>query len=151
MTHVFESPAALAAAVGSSLGHSEWREVTQARVAMFAASTGVHQWIHVYTERAAAGPFAGTIAHGFLSLSMLLVLAKELSVVHGYSTALNYGCEKVRFPRTVPVGSRVRVEAIIQDVAETAVGHRVTTRHVMTVEGDDKPACVADIVVLYLR
>ena len=101
----------LTALAGADLGHTSWVQVTQPRVGLFADATGDHQWIHVDPARAATGPFSGTIAHGYLTLSMLVPLFDELLEVTGISMAINYGLNKVRFPTPVPVGSKIRLAA----------------------------------------
>jgi acyl dehydratase len=136
---------------GLELGPGEWREITQERVDRFADATGDHQWIHVDPERAAKGPFGGTIAHGFLTLSMLPESSFELMHVEDASAAINYGLNKVRFPAPVPVGSRVRASYRIVDVAEVEGGVQVTTAATVEREGSAKPVCVAETVSRYYR
>jgi acyl dehydratase len=136
---------------GLELGPSEWREITQERVDRFADATGDHQWIHVDPERAAAGPFGGTIAHGYLTLSMLPETAFALMPVEDASSAINYGLNKVRFPAPVPVGSRIRTSYRIVDVAEVEGGVQVTTAATVEREGSDKPVCVAETLARYYR
>jgi acyl dehydratase len=136
---------------GLELGPGEWREITQERVNRFADATGDHQWIHVDPERAASGPFGGTIAHGFLTLSMLPESTFELMHVEDASAAINYGLNKVRFPAPVPVGSRVRASYRIVDVAEVEGGVQVTTAATVEREGSEKPVCVAETVSRYYR
>jgi acyl dehydratase len=136
---------------GLELGPSEWTEVTQERVNMFADATGDHQWIHVDPERAAKGPFGGTIAHGFLTLSMLPQGTFELMQVEDASAAINYGLNKVRFPAPVPVGSRVRTSFRLVDVSEVEGGVQVTTAATVEREGSEKPVCVAETVSRYYR
>ncbi len=153
MTHTFTNLGELAAAVGEHLGHSDWVLVDQQRVNTFADATGDHQWIHVDTERAASGPFAGTIAHGYLTLSLVPVLVGSLVDYAGWPVKINYGSNKVRFPLPVPVGSRLRAGVEIADVVETAAGIQVATKVVVEIEGPDgvvrqKPALVAEVVTL---
>lgn len=138
----------LRAAQGERLGTSAWHEVTQEQVDGFADATGDHQWIHVDRDRAASGPFGTTVAHGFLTLSLIPRFSEEIFTVHGVRLALNYGCDKVRFPAPVPVGSRLRDAAELVDVVETARGVRLTVRHTIEIEGSERPACVADTLVL---
>ncbi|PXX70960.1 acyl dehydratase [Nocardia tenerifensis] len=114
----------------------------------FASATGDHQWIHTDAERAAAGPFGSTIAHGYLTLSLIPAFADQLFAVEGARMGVNYGTEKVRFPAPVPVGSRVRDSAELRTVAPTADGVRLTMRHTIEIDGSAKPACVADTVAL---
>lgn len=135
---------------GADLGHSAWMEITQDRINAFADATNDHQWIHVDTERAAAGPFGTTIAHGYLTLSLVIPLMAELIAVSGVSMGINYGLNRVRFPAPVPVGSRIRLGAKLasaEDVAGGAV--QVTMDMAMEIEGGAKPACVAQGVYRY--
>ena len=136
---------------GLELGPTEWTEVTQERVNQFADATGDHQWIHVDPERAAKGPFGGTIAHGFLTLSMLPQGTFELMHVEDASAAINYGLNKVRFPAPVPVGSRIRTTYRLVDVSEVEGGVQVTTSATVEREGSEKPVCVAETVSRYYR
>jgi acyl dehydratase len=136
---------------GLELGPSEWREITQEQVNQFADATGDHQWIHVDPERAAAGPFGGTIAHGYLTLSTLPEASFALMHVDDASAAINYGLNKVRFPAPVPVGSRIRASFRIVDVTEVEGGVQVTTSATVEREGGDKPVCVAETVSRYYR
>jgi acyl dehydratase len=135
--------------VGEHLGYSDWHEVTQDQVNLFADATGDHQWIHVDVERAKAGPFGGPIAHGYLTLSLAPVLLGEVLSVEGISMGLNYGCNKVRFPSPVPVGSKLRLGASISNVEEVAGGVQVTMALTFEVEGQEKPSCVAEAVYRY--
>jgi acyl dehydratase len=138
------------AAEGESLGHSEWHEITQEQVNAFADATGDHQWIHVDLERAASGPFGTTIAHGYLTLSMLPVLMMETFRVEGLTMGINYGLDRVRFPAPVPVGSRIRAEATLTEVKQTHLGSLAHIRMRVEVEGQSKAACVADTLSLYV-
>jgi acyl dehydratase len=133
--------------VGDHLGWTDWREITQDQVDLFAEATEDHQWIHVDPERAAASPFGGTIAHGYLTLSLVAPMMRELLLVEGVSWGINYGLDRVRFPAPVPVGSRIRAGAELADVRELAGG--VQSKFVVTfeLEGADKPACVAEVLV----
>ena len=151
MTTVFDSPDDLAAAVGTHLGHSGWVEVDQARIDLFAEATGDHQWIHVDAERAAAGPFGATNAHGYLTLSIPNQILHKKK--HKYPTAMgiNYGTEKVRFPSPVVVGSRVRAGGELVSVDEVTGGVQAVIRLTVEVEGSDRPACVVDSVSRFLR
>ena len=133
--------------VGTELGSSEWQEVTQEHVNLFADATGDHQWIHVDVERAKAeSPFGGPIAHGYLTLSLLIPMWSEVLVVTDATMAVNYGLNKVRFPSPVPVGSRLRLTATLQDVEEVAGGLQVTASAVIEAEGAAKPVCIAEPV-----
>ncbi|MGC5364973.1 MaoC family dehydratase [Streptomyces sp. DT24] len=146
---IFTSAQELRDAVGERLGHSEWLEVDQKRIDLFADATGDHQWIHVDPERAAAGPFGATIAHGYLTLSLLPVLVPQIMRVDGVRMGLNYGTEKVRFPSPVPVGSRLRATAELRKVAESGGGVQVTVLVTVEREGGDRPVCVAESVSRY--
>ena len=140
----------LKALVGKHLGHSDYVEITQDRVNRFADATGDHQWIHVDPERAKKeSPFGGPIAHGYLTLSLGPMLAPQIMRVDGISMAVNYGCEKVRFPSPVPVGSKLRLGAELLSVDDIAGGAQVTMRFTYEVEGAPKPSCVADVVFRY--
>jgi acyl dehydratase len=145
----FESPEALRQAVGSHLGHSGWREITQEQVNLFADATGDHQWIHVDLERAQAGPFGGTIAHGFLTLSMLPEMLFELLTVGGVRMAINYGLNRVRFMTPVPVGSRLRAGAELTNVEDVKGGVQATATVTFEIEGTEKPACVAESLIRF--
>ena len=146
----FPSVASLTGAVGTVLGPGPWLEIDQDRVDLFADATGDHQWIHVDPERAAGGPFGGTIAHGYLTLSMLPVLMKDLYAVDGVKLGINYGLNKVRFPAPVRVGSKVRLTAEIASVDEIPGGVQMVLRSTVEADGTDKPVCVAESVVRYL-
>ncbi|GAB3492105.1 MaoC family dehydratase [Amycolatopsis cihanbeyliensis] len=144
---VFSGLDSFAAAVGERLGHSEWHTITQEQVNQFAEATGDHQWIHLDTERAASGPFGGTIAHGYLTLSLIPMLGKEIYQVDNLTMGINYGLNKVRFPQPVRVGSRVRATAELVEVSTAAHGAiQAIVRWTIEIEGEDKPACVADTV-----
>jgi acyl dehydratase len=147
---VFSTFEELDAAVGEELGSSEWLEISQERVDAFADATGDHQWIHVDVERAAAGPFGGTIAHGYLTLSLIPQLTAQIFGLETPGAKLNYGVNKVRFPSPVKVGSRVRATATITGVSDVPAGKQMLTSYVVEIEGADKPACVAETVVLLL-
>ena len=140
----------LTAAVGEELGTSEWVEIDQDRVDAFADATGDHQWIHVDVERAASGPFGGTIAHGYLTLSLVPWLGSQVFSLETPGAKLNYGVNKVRFPHPVRVGSRIRNTVTVGDVADLSAGKQLTLKHVIEIEGETKPACVAESVVLLL-
>ncbi|MDH2391455.1 MULTISPECIES: MaoC family dehydratase [Streptomyces] len=146
---VFTSADELRAGVGEQLGHSDWLEIEQKRIDLFAEATGDHQWIHVDPERAAAGPFGGTIAHGYLTLSLLPVFVPQILRVEGMTMGVNYGANKVRFPAPVPVGSRLRASAVLEDVTEAGGGVQVTAVVTVEREGGDKPVCVAETVSRY--
>jgi acyl dehydratase len=151
MAHIFTGVDEVVDAVGTQLGRTEWLEVTQEQVDQFAAATGDHQWIHVDVERAAAGPYGGTIAHGYLTLSLIARFGEELFSIEGISAKLNYGVNKVRFPAPVGVGARIRANASIAGVQETPAGVQVSLQWVIDIEDTPKPACVAETVVLLIR
>jgi acyl dehydratase len=140
----------LKALAGTDLGHTGWLEITQERVNAFADATNDHQWIHVDREKAAAGPFGRTIAHGFLTLSLVLPLFGELAAVKGVSMGINYGLNKVRFPAPVPVGSKIRLAAQLGAVEDAGVNAvQAVVDFTIEVEGSEKPACVAQGVYRY--
>ncbi|WP_433346979.1 MaoC family dehydratase [Microtetraspora malaysiensis] len=135
------------ALTGKDLGRSGWLEITQERVNTFADATGDHQWIHVDAEKAKDGPFGGTIAHGYLTLSLVIPLFNELLDIQGVKMSVNYGLEKVRFPSPVRVGAKVRLAATVESVSEVAGnGVQMLLDFTVEVEGSDKPACVARAV-----
>ncbi|MFB7500814.1 MaoC family dehydratase [Streptomyces sp. NPDC056161] len=146
---IFTSADELKAAVGEQLGHTDWLEVDQKRIDLFAEATGDHQWIHVDPEKAAAGPFGGTIAHGYLTLSLLPLFGPQLLRVDGATMGVNYGTNKVRFPAPVPVGSRLRATARITSAEDVAGGVQLTVVFTVEREGGDKPVCVAESVSRY--
>ncbi len=145
----FASVDALRDAIGKDLGYSDWITIDQARINQFADATGDHQWIHVDPERAAQGPFKTTIAHGYLTLSLLPVLTTGLVRVDGVRMGVNYGVNKVRFPAPVPVDSRVRARVEIVSVEDVGGGVQVTSRVTIEREGGDKPVCVAESVARF--
>ena len=138
----------LTAAVGSHLGYSDWLTIDQARIDAFAQASGDHQWIHVDPVRAAAGPLGSTIAHGYLTLSLVPLLVGGLVDYAGWPTKVNYGSNKVRYPQPVPVGSRVRAGAEVTAVGALAAGIQVTLRVTMEIDGHAKPALVAETITL---
>jgi len=135
--------------VGEHLGYSDYVEITQERVNLFADATDDHQWIHVDVERAASGPFGGPIAHGYLTLSLGPMLGPQIFRVDGVAMGVNYGTEKVRFPSPVPVGSKLRLGATLTDVTDVAGGAQITMDYVFEVEGAAKPSCVAQVIFRY--
>ena len=142
-------------AIGQDLGTSEWLTIEQERVDQFADATGDHQWIHVDAERAATGPFGGTIAHGYLTLSLIPLLGSQVFTLATPGAKLNYGVNKVRFPNPVRVGSRVRNTVSVKEITDLSSGKQLVLGHVVEIEGpdgqvQDKPACVAETVVLLL-
>ncbi len=138
------------AAVGSTLGVSDWRTITQEAVDRFADATGDHQWIHVDPERAASGPFGGPIAHGYLTLSLAPVLISEVVDLEDVQMGVNYGCNKVRFISPVPVGKAVRMTAVLSGADDVPGGVQATIDLTFEIEGVDKPACVAQVVYRWL-
>ncbi len=144
---VFSSLEELKGAVGERLGYTDWVEIDQRRVDLFAEATGDHQWIHVDPERAAKeSPFGTTIAHGYLTLSLLPLFAPQLMDLAGVRMGVNYGTNKVRFPAPVPVGSRLRATGTVTDVSEVTGGAQVTMAFTVEREGGEKPVCVAESV-----
>jgi acyl dehydratase len=140
---------ALEAAVGTEAGPTDWFTIDQARINAFADATEDHQWIHVDPERAASGPFGTTVAHGFLTLSLVPYLAAGLRKVEGVRMGINYGLDRVRFPAPVPSGSRVRARSTLiscERVPGPAEAAQLVNRVTIEVEGSAKPACVADMV-----
>jgi acyl dehydratase len=129
---------------GKDLGHTDWLQVDQGRVNTFADATDDHQWIHVDSERAAEGPFGGTIAHGYLTLALLIPLMTQLLDISGVRMSINYGLDKVRFPAPVPVGAKIRLKGQVASVDEVkGDGVQITIDFTVEIEGSDKPACVA--------
>jgi acyl dehydratase len=149
MTTRVSSTDDLASMIGTHLGYSDYRTVTQEEIDLFADATGDHQWIHVDPVRAAAGPFGKTIAHGYFTLSILPVLLSGLLHVDGVTMGINYGTNKVRFPSPVPVGSDVRAGATLAAVDEIAGGVQVALDVVVEVRDAPKPSCVAQVVFRY--
>jgi acyl dehydratase len=132
---------------GQELGTSDWYEVTQDAVNLFADATGDHQWIHVDVERAKKeSPFGGPIAHGFMTLSLVVPLATQTYTITDAKMGVNYGLNKVRFPAPVPVGSKVRARVTLKDVEEVAGGLQNTLAITVEREGGDKPVCIAEWV-----
>ncbi len=138
----------LEAAVGQELGVSDWTTITQEQVDTFADATGDHQWIHIDVDRAKDGPFGGTIAHGYLTLSMIPALMYTVYTVQGLTMGINYGSNKVRFPTPVLVGSRVRARARLESLDRGPKGAQSVVQVTIEIEGGDKPACVAQTVAL---
>ena len=150
MTTVFNSPLELAGAVGKHLGVSEWLEIDQARIDKFADATGDHQWIHTDPERAKQGPFGSTIAHGYLTQSLVNHFLPQIIEVRGISMGVNYGADRLRFPAPVPVGSRVRGSAELIKVEEVKGGAvQSTVRVTVEIEDSDRPGCVIDTISRY--
>jgi acyl dehydratase len=141
---ILRGVAAVREAEGTHLGYSDWLEITQERVDTFAEATGDLQWIHVDVERAKSGPFGGTIAHGYLTLSLASYFMPQIVRYEGFSHAVNYGLDKVRFPSPVRVGARARAGAEIASVSEVGSGLQVKSIITIEVEGSDRPACVIE-------
>ena len=138
--------------VGDEFGPSAWLEITQERINGFAEATDDHQWIHVDPEQAGQGPFGTTIAHGFLTLSLLIRFWYEVGpAFEGYSMGINYGLNKVRFPAPVPVGSKVRGRFTVAQIEEIEGGMQLVLNGVAELEGQEKPACVAELVFRQYR
>ena len=146
----FSSLDELGSAVGEELGAGEWLTIEQDRVGVFADATNDHQWIHVDVERANDGPFGGPIAHGYLTLSLIPYLGSSVFAFETPGAKLNYGLNKVRFPNPVKVGQRVRDHVTLLAVDDLPAGKQVTMKHVIEIDGESKPACVAEMVVLLL-
>ncbi len=144
---VFQSPKELLNAVGEDLGETDWLQIDQKRIDLFADATGDHQWIHVDPERAAQGPFGKPIAHGYLTASLANYFLPQILDVRGTSMGVNYGCDKIRFPAPVPVGSKVRARGVLTSAEETRDGGiqaKVTVT--IEIEGNDRPACVIETI-----
>ena len=139
----------LSAHVGRPLGLSSWRRISQDDVTAFATLTGDEQWIHVDPERAAAGPFGTTVAHGYFTLSLSTQVLDEVLTVKGAGVVLNYGSDRVRFPAPIRVGSRIRAQVELASVKPLSGGAQATYRLTYEVAGQQKPGCVADIVYHY--
>jgi acyl dehydratase len=150
MSTVVNGPDALRELAGTHLGWTGWHEVDQKQIDLFADATGDHQWIHVDPERAAKGPFGAAIAHGYLTLSLAPVFLGELLKVEGMAFGVNYGCNKVRFPSPVKVGSKIRMGAEVDSVEDVPGGVQATYTLTLETEGSYKPSCVAEVVYRYL-
>lgn len=148
---VFTSLDEVQAAAGQEIGTSDWIEITQDQVNTFADATGDHQWIHVDVERAKAGPFGQTIAHGYLTLSLLPQFSAQVLKIETTGAMLNYGINKVRFPSPVPVGAKVRGVVSFGEVTDLPNGKQLIQKYVIEIDGADKPAAVAETVVLLLN
>lgn len=147
---MFNNRTEIAAAAGQELGVSEWVGITQDRIDMFADATGDRQWIHVDPERAADGPFGATIAHGYLTLSLIPFLGAQVFAFAGDMARVNYGLNKVRFVAPVTVRSKLRSRVAMLDVVDIEKGQQVTLQHTIEIRGGDKPACVAETVTLLM-
>ena len=149
MATVFENPSDVLKAVGSQLGKSDWLVIDQERINQFAEATGDHQWIHVDPERAKDGPYGATIAHGYLTQSLVNFFLPQIVEVRGASMGINYGADKLRFPAPVPVGSRIRGSAELVAAEEIKGCVQATVRVAVEIEGSDRPACVIDTISRY--
>lgn len=150
MTTTIEGIAGLKELVGQHLGYSDWLEITQERVNLFADATGDHQWIHVDPERARReSPFGGPVAHGYLTISLAPLLLPQIMTVTGIKMGVNYGINKLRFPAPVPVGAKLRAGATLAGVDDIAGGAQVTMDVTFETDGSDKPSCVAQVVYRY--
>jgi len=149
MTSRFAGPAQLLERVGADLGTSDWVLVDQERIDAFADVTGDHQWIHVDAERAKAGPFGTTVAHGYLTLALAPVLLQQVVVVDGVNAVVNYGLNRVRFPAPVPVGARLRGHVALAAAVQRGPAIEAAFGLTVEIDGNPRPACVAELVVLY--
>ena len=149
MTTVLEEPADLLRLVGQRIGTTEWMKVTQEQVDRFADATGDHQWIHTDLERAAKGPYKGAIAHGYLTLSLAPVVISQVLEIREITAALNYGLNKVRFPAPVRVGSQIRAAVSLMSAKQKTSGVESVFTVTYEIDGEERPACVADVIVLY--
>ena len=147
MARTFQGTSQLREALGEHLGYSEWLEIDQERVNLFADATGDHQWIHVDPERATReSPFGGPVAHGYLTLSLVSFLMPQIIRVEGISLGINYGLNKVRFPAPVPVGSRIRAGAELANVEDIPGGVQITAKVTIERVGVEKPVGVAEVL-----
>jgi acyl dehydratase len=147
--HRFGNLDELAAAAGTDLGYSDWVVVNQERIDRFAAATGDFQWIHTDHDRAKSSQFGGTIAHGYLTLSMWPALFRQMIQVDGVSLSVNYGAERLRFPSPVRVDSRLRLGVTVVEVVPSPGGVQATYECVLKAEGASKPACAATVLIRY--
>ncbi|BBB01337.1 hypothetical protein RVR_8703 [Actinacidiphila reveromycinica] len=150
MPRIFHDLDEIEAALDQEMGPTDWLTVDQPRIDAFADATGDHQWIHVDTARAAAGPYGGTIAHGYLTLSLIPGFGERLFTLAAGSGRVNYGVNRARFPAPVPSGSRVRAVARFVDLRRTPAGAALTVRYTLGIDKGAKPACVAETVTLIL-
>ena len=149
MTKVFDRPQDLVGAEGTQFGPTEWLSIDQARVDGFAEVTEDRQWIHVDVERAKSGPFGGTIAHGYLTMSLVNHFLPQLIEVRGFSLAVNVGADRLRFLNPVRVGAKIRGHGEIVSVEEVKGAVQSVVRVTAEIEGEDKPACVVDTISRY--
>jgi acyl dehydratase len=149
MTTVLDQPADLLKLVGQRLGTTDWMKITQQQVDLFADATGDHQWIHTDPARAAKAPFKGTIAHGYLTLSLAPVAISHVLQIRELTAALNYGLNRVRFPSPVRVGAQIRATVGVMSAQQKTSGVEAVFTLTYEIDGEPRPACVADIIVLY--
>jgi acyl dehydratase len=149
MSTVVDQPADLLSLVGRPLGSTDWMKITQEQVNLFADATGDHQWIHTDPARAVNGPFKGAIVHGYLTLSLAPMVISEVFEVRELTAALNYGVDKVRFPAALRVGSKVRATVTVMRARQKTAGVEAVFTLTYEIEGESRPACVADVIVLY--
>jgi acyl dehydratase len=149
MTTVLDQPADLLKLVGQPLGVTRWMHITQQQVDLFAEATGDHQWIHTDPQRAATGPYKATIAHGYFTLSLAPVVIGEVLQIRELTAALNYGLNKVRFPTVVRVDSNIRGAVTVMSAQQKTSGVESVFTLTFEIDGEDRPACVADVIVLY--
>lgn len=149
MTRIYDNPRDLIGQEGTALGPTDWLTIDQERVDGFARVTGDHQWIHVDVARAKAGPFGGTIAHGYLTMSLVNFFLPDLVEVRGFAHAVNVGADRLRFLAPVPVGARIRGIGEIVAVEEVKGAIQSVVRVTIEIEGQDKPACVVDTISRY--
>ncbi len=150
MTMIFNTPKDLLKAEGTNLGVTEWQEITQERINLFAEATGDHQWIHTDPARAKDGPFGATVAHGYLTLSITNLFLPQLLQVSEFTMGINYGVNKVRFPSPVPVNSRIRASGVIGEVDEIPGGVQAIVALTVEIEGNEKPACVVESISRFI-
>ena len=137
--------------VGTELGSSEWTTIDQDAINIFADVTDDHQWIHIDEERAAEGPYGATIVHGFFTLSLIPTFSSEIFTIEGVSIRVNYGLNQVRFAQPVPVGSRLRGTVSVNEVIRGEKGTQVILKHVIEIDGEERPACIAEVVTLLVE
>ncbi|UNK46246.1 MaoC family dehydratase [Arthrobacter sulfonylureivorans] len=135
--------------VGKDLGYTDYREITQDQINTFADATDDHQWIHTDVEKAKEGPFGAPIAHGFLTLSLVIPLWSELFDVEGVKTKVNYGLDRVRFTNPVKAGSKVRMHSTISEVTEVKGGVQIKTNNTIEIEGEERPAVIAEFLARF--
>ncbi len=150
MTMIFNTPRDLLKAEGTNLGVTEWQEITQERINLFAEATGDYQWIHTDPARAKDGPFGATVAHGYLTLSITNLFLPQLLQVSEFTMGINYGVNKVRFPSPVPVDSRIRASGVIGEVDEIPGGVQAIVALTVEIEGNEKPACVVESISRFI-